>query len=356
MTEQFGDGVQVSSVCKGEGGEAVTGNVKGHVLGYAGFFDEGAETDIGIVDLIGQFVEDAVFGQVTFPFREPFQGIVRERDGDAFPGFLHGGFYLGIAILADCYLFPGEFADIGVSEAAEAAEQECRFDVVVGFIFGFDYFLDFLEGQVAAGFLFGVGFEFPVDVFPRVLDDDSVSFSFVQGYHNSGEEGFFVDIAERLWLAALVFRRFVKVPDVRIEVLYETYEEVFVYMIECDVFSFVAGYPFDGAAHQNGTGVLAIGIIFGSHLLAVGDEVEFPAAVSVLESVFSVLDVDDVLGFDCVCESQLLSVPQFVLAAGLGSEVEAEEFVFTDAVYIAVKVDGLVSVLEGFVPQFYRFL
>ena len=79
-------------------------------------------------------------------------------------------------------------------------------------------------------------------------------------------------------------------------------------------------------------------------------------AVSVFESVFSVLDVDDVLGFDCVCKSQLLSVPQLVLAAGFGPEVEAEEFVFTDAVHIAVKVDGLVSVLERFIPQFYGFL
>lgn len=74
-------------------------------------------------------------------------------------------------------------------------------------------------------------------------------------------------------------------------------------MIECNVFSFVVGHPFDGAAHQDGAGVLAVGFIFGCHLFAESDEVEFPAAVSVLESVFSILDVDDVLGFDCVCES-----------------------------------------------------
>ena len=74
-------------------------------------------------------------------------------------------------------------------------------------------------------------------------------------------------------------------------------------MIERDVFPFVVGHPLDGAAHQDSAGVLAVGFIFGCHLLAVGDEVEFPAAVSVLESVFSVLDVDDVLGFDCVCKS-----------------------------------------------------
>lgn len=92
------------------------------------------------------------------------------------------------------------------------------------------------------------------------------------------------------------------------------------------------------------------------HMLGYACFFEFPAAVSVFESAFSVLDVDNVLGFDCVCESQLLSVPQFVLAAGLGSEVEAEKLVFTDAVHIVVKVDGLISVLECFVPQFYRFL
>lgn len=87
-------------------------DVEGHVLGYAGFFDEGTEPDIGIVDLIREFVENPAFGQVAFAFRKSLQGIVGERDGDAFPCFLHGGFYLGIAVLADGYLFPCEFADI----------------------------------------------------------------------------------------------------------------------------------------------------------------------------------------------------------------------------------------------------
>ena len=50
--------------------------MEGHMLGYAGFFDESPEADIGIVDLVGQFVEDAVFGQAAFPFREPLQSIV----------------------------------------------------------------------------------------------------------------------------------------------------------------------------------------------------------------------------------------------------------------------------------------
>ena len=143
--------------------------MEGHMLGYAGFFDESPEADIGIVDLVGQFVEDAAFGQAAFPFREPLQSIVGERDGDTFPGFLHRGFYLGIAVLADGYLFPCEFADIGVSEAAEAAEQECRFDVIVRLVLGLDYSLDFFEGQVAAGFLFGVWLQFPVYVFSGVL-------------------------------------------------------------------------------------------------------------------------------------------------------------------------------------------
>lgn len=48
VAEQFGDGVQVGSVCKGEGGEAVSGHMKGHMLGYAGFFDESPEADIGV--------------------------------------------------------------------------------------------------------------------------------------------------------------------------------------------------------------------------------------------------------------------------------------------------------------------
>ena len=75
---------------------------------------------------------DFVFCLLPFVFclypavGEPLQSIVGERNGDAFPGFLHRGFYLSIAVLADGYLFPCEFADIGVSVAAEAAEQECR--------------------------------------------------------------------------------------------------------------------------------------------------------------------------------------------------------------------------------------
>ena len=148
-----------------------------------------------------------------------------------------------------------------------------------------------------------MGFQFPVDVFSWVLKDDAVSFGFVQGYHNSGEEGFFIDIAERLRFAVFVFRHLVKVPDVGVEVFYEAYEEVFVYMIERYVFPFVVGHPLDGAAHQDCAGVLAVGIIFCGHRLTVSDEVEFSAAVPVLESVLSVLDVDDVLGFDCVCKS-----------------------------------------------------
>ena len=78
----------------------MSGDMEGHVFGYAGFFDEGTEPDIGIVDLVWEFVENSAFWQVTFPFRKPLQGIVGERDGDAFPGFLHGGFYLGIAVLS----------------------------------------------------------------------------------------------------------------------------------------------------------------------------------------------------------------------------------------------------------------
>ena len=38
--------------------------------------------DVGVV---GQFVEDAAFGQAAFPFREPLQGMVGERDSDVFP-------------------------------------------------------------------------------------------------------------------------------------------------------------------------------------------------------------------------------------------------------------------------------
>ena len=105
-----------------------------------------------------------------------FSGRLPSRSGSHFralsesgTGFLHRGFYLGIAVLADGYLFPCEFADIGVSEAAEAAEQECRFDVIVRLVLGLNYSLDFFEGQVAAGFLFGVWLQFPVYVFSGVL-------------------------------------------------------------------------------------------------------------------------------------------------------------------------------------------
>ena len=39
-----------------------------------------------------------------------------------------------------------------------------------------------------------------------------------------------------------------------------------------------------------------------------------------------------------------------------GPEVKAQELVFTDSVHIAIKINGLVSVLECLIPQFYRFL
>ena len=45
MTEEFGDGVEVCSVGQCKGCEGVAAYVKGHMLGYAGFFNESTEPD-----------------------------------------------------------------------------------------------------------------------------------------------------------------------------------------------------------------------------------------------------------------------------------------------------------------------
>ena len=126
-------------------------------------------------------------------------------------------------------------------------------------------------------------------------------------------------------------------------------------MVEGDVLPFVGGHSLDCAPHQYCAGGLAVGFIFGSHIFAVGQEIELPRPVSVLEAEFSVLDVYDVLGFDGVGKAELFFVPHLVFPGGVQTKIEVQELVFPYAIYIAVKVDGLVAIFS-FSVHFQSFL
>ena len=64
----------------------------------------------------------------------------------------------------------GEFVDVGVPETGEAGEHKSRLDVIVGPVFGFGYFLDFIEREEGAGLLFGPGLETCVNGFAGILE------------------------------------------------------------------------------------------------------------------------------------------------------------------------------------------
>ena len=235
--------------------------------------------------------------------------------------------------------------NIGVPQPAEATEEKGWLDVVVRLVFGFNDYLDFIKCEVASAFLLCMGLEFPVYVLAWVFDYDAVSFCFVECYHYSCEQGFFIYFAEWLRFALLVFAFFVEVSDVRVEVFYESDEELFVDVVESDVFSLVGNHSLDGTSHQYGAGGLSVGFIFRSHIFAVGQETEFPCSVPVLKAEFPVLDVYYVLGFDGVGKTELFFVPHLVVSGGVRTKVEVQELVFPYAVDIAVKVNGLVAIL-----------
>lgn len=71
------------------------------------------------------------------------------------PVFFHLGVKSHRSVRAYGEFAPDEFVDVGVPEAGEAGEHKCRLDVILGSVFGFRYFLDFIECEEGTGLLFG---------------------------------------------------------------------------------------------------------------------------------------------------------------------------------------------------------
>ena len=100
--------------------------------------DECPEAGIGVAGLVRKEVEDSGLVGHILSFREPCEGILRERDVDVFLGFLHSGLDACFSVLGYLDFAPGEFVDVGVAEAAEATEQECLLDVILRRVVGVD--------------------------------------------------------------------------------------------------------------------------------------------------------------------------------------------------------------------------
>lgn len=127
MSEEFGDGVEVSSCHECHRGVAVASRVEGDVLGDAGtlyplcddFLDGGYSWQR----------EDGLVG-MSLARGEPTEGIVVEFVGDGFLCFLHDD---GVAVVITYLLdvAPSDVADIAKAESCEAAEEEALLDGLV---------------------------------------------------------------------------------------------------------------------------------------------------------------------------------------------------------------------------------
>lgn len=162
------------------------------------------EAGVCIAYLVGKFVEDAGIVRGVASLGKPGNSIVGKRDEDVFAGFLHLGVKTHRPIRAYGEFAPGEFVDVGVPETGEAGEHKSRLDVIIGPVFGFGYYLDFIEREEGAGFLFSPGLETCVNGFAGILEYDSFALGFVEGDHHAGEEGLLVHSSQ--------FARFVGPP------------------------------------------------------------------------------------------------------------------------------------------------
>ena len=172
-----------------------------------GFLGEGVEAGIGIAYLVRKFEENAGVVSGVASLRKPCDGVVGEWNEDVLAGFLHLGVQAHRPVRPYGEFAPGEFVDVGVPEAGEAGEHECGLDVILGPVFGFRYFLNFIECEECAGLLLGPGLEACVNGFAWILENDSFALGFVEGDHHAGEKGFFVHTAQFPWLVGPVFLR-----------------------------------------------------------------------------------------------------------------------------------------------------
>lgn len=155
--------------------------------GNPGFLREGVKAGVCIAYLVGKLVKDTCVVRGVASIGKPGDSVVREWDKDVLAGFLHLGVKTHRPIWAYGEFAPSKFVDVGVTEAGEAGEHKSRLDVILGPVFGFGYFLHFLQGEEGAGFLFGTGFQVCVDRFARILENNALALRFVEGYHHSGE-------------------------------------------------------------------------------------------------------------------------------------------------------------------------
>lgn len=192
------------------------------------------------------------------------------------------------AIIADLQLTPGHFENVGVSKAGEAGKEKRFFYMVLRSVWGVDYLLDFLDGKIAAGVLFGARLEFRVGLSAGVLDDDAFPFGFVESYHDSGKQCFFVYAAEGTGLVVFITFLFVEIVLVVVEVVDEAEEVFSIDAVEGDIVPLICYEATDCAAHKDAAGGLAVFLIGVGHLLQIHDEVILACPPVVFESELSV--------------------------------------------------------------------
>jgi hypothetical protein len=344
VAKELGDSVEVGSVGEGEGCEGVAADMERDWLFDAGVLDEGVQTGIGIARLVGHEVEYPLVVRGTVPLRNPFQGVVGEREEEFLLGLLHLGLQLDGAVATDFEFAPGHLVDVGVAEAGEACEEEGFLHVVIGSVRGCDYLLDLFEGEVAAGVLFGAGLELGVDFSAGVLDDDAFSFGFVEGDHDAGKERFFVDSAQGSGFVDYAALLLIEVVVVVVEVVDEAEEVFFVYAVEGDVGSFVVYETADGAPHEGAAGSLAVGFVGIGHLLEEDNKVVLACPAVVFEAEAAVEELLHAVNLGSVGEGQLFFVVLLVFFAIAGTQVDLEELVCPYPSKVYVQVGRLTSI------------
>ena len=112
---------------------------------------EGFEPGIRIAWLVRKVGKYAVAVLCFATFRQERQCVFGKRDRNTVLRLLHHRLNLVLAVSGLLDFSPGQFQQIRVTKTAEAAEKECRLDIVLGPIWSIDDFLDLFECEIAAG-------------------------------------------------------------------------------------------------------------------------------------------------------------------------------------------------------------
>lgn len=191
----------------------------------------------------------------------------------------------------------------------------------LGGVFCVDYCFDLVESEVFTFAFLGTGTEAAVHVLAGIPKNDTFSFRFVEGDHDTVIHGFLIDSTERLDLSLWVLGFLVKGVALCVEEVDEADEVFFGYSADRNELAFVSDESADGVLHQIGACSLSFCFVTSKHVLKIGDEVGLLGRFGIAETELAVLHIDNRLGFDCLGESELLFVPCFIPAAFFWLEV-----------------------------------